>query len=288
VFARLAACTGAAICDDVIIVAPRAEGLALAAELKQVLKQDLDLDLDVPKFNCFFPGDRINDDDHARALFQNALQANLQLACLFGVDAGISATWLRVAGVPTGKDEWVQQFVQEKAAAVQIDVGKLDIISDGHIHYQMLRFCQNTLLAFLGRKPPTLLMSDILAEVDATILEALCRKGTTNAHGKWNAVFRHFVDMKLQLPHFQGVFGVTDNAGSAISAFYAASVSLVQWLGLCSYPEQNFINLASTWAPGQDLANLDQWSAPILLALKQAHQNLVVMNGLSMGQLLPR
>ena len=39
-------------------------------------KQDLDLDLDVLKFNCFFPGDRINDDDHARALFQNAVQAN--------------------------------------------------------------------------------------------------------------------------------------------------------------------------------------------------------------------
>jgi len=69
VFARHAACTGAAICDDVFIVAPLAEGLALAAELKQVIKQDLDLDLDVPNFNCFFPGERINDDDHAHAFF---------------------------------------------------------------------------------------------------------------------------------------------------------------------------------------------------------------------------
>ena len=69
---------------------------------------DLDLDLDVPKFNCFFPGDRINDDDHARALFHNALQANPQLACLSGMDAGISTTGLRVAGVPIGNDEWVQ------------------------------------------------------------------------------------------------------------------------------------------------------------------------------------
>jgi len=105
VFARHGACTGAAICDDVFIVALLAEGLALAAELKQVLKQDLDLDLDVSKFNCFFPGDRINDDDHARALFQNALQANPQLACLSGMDAEISTTGLRVAGVPIGNDE---------------------------------------------------------------------------------------------------------------------------------------------------------------------------------------
>ena len=67
--------------------APLAERLALAAEFKQVLKQDLDLDINVPKFNCLFPGDRINDDDHACALFQNALEANPQLACLSGMDA---------------------------------------------------------------------------------------------------------------------------------------------------------------------------------------------------------
>jgi len=81
--------------------------------------------------------------------------------------------------------------------------------------------------------------------------------------------------MKLQLPHFRGGFGVTLDAGSAISAFYAASVSLVQWLSFCSHAEQDYIDLASTWAPGQDLANPDQQSAPILLALKQAHQVLL-------------
>jgi len=134
-----------------LIVAPLAECFALGAQLKKVLKQDFDLDADVPKFNCIFPGYRINDYDHAHALFQNALQANPQLASLSGMDAGISTTGLRVAGVPIGTDEWVQQFAQEKAAAVHVDVSKLDIISDGFIHYQMLRFCQNTRLVFLGR-----------------------------------------------------------------------------------------------------------------------------------------
>jgi len=110
------------------------------------------------------------------------------------------------------------------------------------------------------------------------ILEELCRKGTT-AHGELTAVFRCFVDMKLQPPHFRGGSGVTLNAGSAISAFYAASVSVVQWLGFCSHSEQNFIDLASTWAPGQDLANQYQWTAPILLALKQAHHVLLTEFG---------
>jgi len=191
------------------------------------------------------------------------------------MDAGISMMGLRDAGVPIGNDEWVQQFVQENATSVQIDVGKLDIICDGLIHYKMLRFCQNTRLAFFGRNTPTPLILDILGQVDSTILEALCRKGTTNTHGEWTAIFRCFAEMKLQQPHFRGGFGVISNAGCAISAFYVASVSLVHWLGFCSYPEQNFIDLASTWAPGQDLANPDQWSAPILIALKQAHHVLL-------------
>ena len=88
--------------------------------------------------------------------------------------------------------------MQEKAVAVQVDVGKIDIISDGPIHYQMLHFCQNTRLVFLGRNTPSPLISDIFAKVDATILEALCRKGTTNAHCESTAaVFRCFVDMKI-------------------------------------------------------------------------------------------
>jgi len=80
------------------------------------------------------------------------------------MDAGIYMTGLHVAGVPIGNGEWVQQFVQEKAAAVRVDVGKLDIISDSLIHYQMLRFCQNPRFAFLGRNTPTPLISDICAK----------------------------------------------------------------------------------------------------------------------------
>jgi len=37
--------------------------------------------------------------------FQNALHTNPQLACLSGMDAGISTMGLCVAGVPIGNDE---------------------------------------------------------------------------------------------------------------------------------------------------------------------------------------
>ena len=42
------------------------------AELKLILKQDLGLDLDVPKSNCYVPGNHL-DDDQARALFKVTL-----------------------------------------------------------------------------------------------------------------------------------------------------------------------------------------------------------------------
>jgi len=60
VFQRHPACKEAAICDDIFVVAPLQEALALVAELKLILKQDLDLDLDVPKFNCYVPSNDWN------------------------------------------------------------------------------------------------------------------------------------------------------------------------------------------------------------------------------------
>jgi len=48
----------------------------------------------------------------------------------------------------------------------------------------------------------------------------------------------------------------------------------------CSHPKHNFIDLVSTWAPGQDLANQDQWTAPLFtLSLEQARHVLLTEFG---------
>ena len=46
-------------------------------------------------------------------------------------------------------------------------------------------------------------------------------------------------------------------------------------LGFAVMPSRILLTLPGHGPPGQDLANPDQWSAPILLALKQAHQVLL-------------
>ena len=61
-------------------------------------------------------------------------------------------------------------------------------------------------------------------------------------------------NMKIQVPHFRGGFGITPIAGSAISAFYSATCALVVLLGSHggTRPAPDF---ADTWAPGLNLTS---------------------------------
>ena len=79
---------------------------------------------------------------------------------------------MRVAGIPVGVEAWVKTFVEKKARSVITDVAKLDVVSDGLLHNQLLNFCQNARMAFLGRNTPTPLLSEFMAQVDDTIVEA--------------------------------------------------------------------------------------------------------------------
>ena len=49
----------------------------------------------------------------------------------------------------------------------------------------------------------------------------------------------------------------------------------MQWLGHHSNTQQDLVNLAGVWAPGQDMSNPDSWKAPILTALKCSHALLL-------------
>jgi len=143
----------------------------------------------------------------------------------------VPTTMVRVAGVLVGVDAWVKTFVAKKARSVIRDVDKLDVVSDRLLHNQLLHFCQNACMAFLGLNTPTPLFSELMEQVDDTIVEAVCRHGTGGGHLDWSPHLRKFANMKIQEPHFRGGFGITPNEGSAISAFYSVTCALVFWLG---------------------------------------------------------
>ena len=90
----------------------------------------------------------------------------------------------------------------------------------------------------------------------------------------WSPHLCKFANMKIQVPHFRGGFGITPNEGSSISAFYSATCTLVVWLGSHggNRPAQDFAN---TWAPGLNLTSPDSWHAPLLQSLSASHALLL-------------
>jgi len=231
------------------------------------------MDLNVPKFNVFFLDTSFNLDT-ARSALERAVREDPSLADLATMGAGVSTDGMRVAGVPVGVDAWVKTFVAKKARSVITDVAKLDVVSGGLLHNQLLHFCQNARMAFLGRNAPTPLLSEFMAQMDDTIVEAVCRHGTGGGHVDWSPHLRKFANMKIQVPHFREGFGIMPNEGSAISAFYSATCALVVWLGSHggNKPAQDF---ADAWAPGLNLSSPNSWHAPLLQALSALHALLL-------------
>jgi len=159
------------ICDDIFVIARLSKALSCAAEMKKILKADLDMDLNVPKCNVFLPGTSFRFDT-ARSALERAVRADPALADLAAMGAGVSTDGMRVAGVQVGIDAWVKTFVAKKARSVITDVAKLNVVSDGLLHNQLLHFCQNVRMAFLGRNTPTPLLSEFMAQVETL----LCRR----------------------------------------------------------------------------------------------------------------
>ena len=103
----------------------------------------------------------------------------------------------------------MKTFVAKKARLVITDVTKLDVVSDGLLHNQLLDFCHNARMAFLGRNTPTPLLSEFMAQVDDTIVKVVCRHGTGGGHVDWSPHLRKCANMMIQAPHFRGGFGIT-------------------------------------------------------------------------------
>jgi len=114
-------CNVVGMCDEIFIIARLSKALSCAAEMKKILKADLDMDLNKPKFNVFFPDDSFSPDTDRSAL-ERAARADPALADLAAMGTGVSPDGIRVAGVPAGVDAWVKTLVAKKARSVITDV----------------------------------------------------------------------------------------------------------------------------------------------------------------------
>jgi len=262
-------CKVVGICDDIFILAPLSEALSCAAEMKKILKADLDMDVNVPKFNVFFPDPSLSLET-ARSALDLAVRADPSLADLAANGAGVSTEIISSCV----RRRLGEDFCCKKSTGGHYRCRQIRCCLTWAYSLSTAQFLPKCSYGLLGRNTPTPLLSEILAQVDDTIVEAVCRHGTGGGHVEWSSHLRKFANMKMQVPHFRGGFGITPNKGSAISAFYSTTCALIVWLGSHggARPAQQF---ADVWAPRQDLTSPDSWHAPLLQALSNSHALLL-------------
>ncbi len=131
-------------------------------------------------------------------------------------------------GVPIGTDIFVRDFVAKTCRDIIDDVEKLDSIQDGFIHFQLLRFFQDTRLQYINSH---IMLNNrcVLQQhhVDCKIADALLKKGTKKHVDDWDTSSKDWAHMVLHLPHVEGGFGVTFNDVTKDAAFYTTTSRFV-------------------------------------------------------------
>ncbi len=242
--------------DDGYIKAKLSVALQVLTELKTVFRADAGLELNVSKTVILPKGitqQAVFDVAHSILTTSPALThltADVDLAsfCPEGF-VGI--------GVSIVTDAFVRNFVVKTCRDIIDEVEKLDGIQDGFIHFQLLRFCQDTRLQYINSH---IMLSNrcVLQHqyVDCKIVDVLLKKGTKQYVDGWDAHSKAWVHMVLHLPHPEGGFGVTFNDVTKDAACYTTTSGFVTWIGAFSQERQEL------WLPKDDLRDSSSWSSP--------------------------
>ena len=82
-------------------------------------------------------------------------------------------------GVPIGTPDFITRFVEQKVKEYANDVDKLDILQDGKVHFDLLKFCHMPRFNYLnGLVLTPSLFSAQQHHFDFKVHDALIRKGT--------------------------------------------------------------------------------------------------------------
>jgi hypothetical protein len=138
---------------------------------------------------------------------------------------------IKVLGVPFGVPSYVQLELARIVSKIEVDMPKIAGLRDGLMHFQMLRFCENTRFAHVTRALPPDHVSRPATQVDKIIMsafEAYCGwpEMPDSAHAPKYAAAREVVRGALG----EGGFGLTAVADTCYPAFYHAAAHSLQWI----------------------------------------------------------
>jgi len=270
-----------AFADDGFVYDSLTSVLHIWVQLSHAFKNDADLAMQLGKCRLLVQGNFTREEARAKVLQiidgDDALSSLRPLiAEVDGPNDVIQVDGITGVGVPIGSPDFVQQFVATKASEIIRDVDKVQVVTDPLIHFHLLRFCQNTRMAYINRSVPPEVMAAgpcNLQHVDEAIVKAILGRGTKLTHEfgssseKWSTRAFDWYSSIVQKACHRGGLGITPNAASSISAYYSATAQYVSWVHQLPNTE--------LWAGGQDLTQHDSWTAPNLLALKDTHARLL-------------
>ena len=140
---------------------------------------------------------------------------------------------IEILGTPIGTDIYIKNFVQNNCLKIINDVVKHDPLTDGFVHFQLIKFCMNTRTQYMSANitlpPQEHFLSAQHVHVDTAIADAILRKGTRGSFRQWDKNDYDLSVTRLQMSHTDGGFGLTPN----VIAQTSAKVDMDSWfLGL--------------------------------------------------------
>jgi hypothetical protein len=272
IFGNFPELKGLAYADDGSIVSKLSTGLKLMSKLTPVFKEDGNLDFNIGKTKVLAKGPTA---DHVFERAKHFLDTDPDLADIahhFTRDM-FSTEGIEVLGTPVGTDRFIKTIVAHNCLKIMEDTGKLQALTDGLAHFQLVKFCQNTRTQFISANI-TIPDSDtvITAQhqyVDRKIAYEILQKGTRGSFRNWSQQDIELATTMLQMPHGMGGYGMTPNVIAQISAKVAMSSRFLGFVGSLSSAEQKLL------FPNQNVQDPDTWTLPHLLQLKQEYKKLV-------------
>ena len=126
-----------------------------------------------------------------------------------------SVQGIEVLGTPIGTDTYIKEYVSQNCLKIIRDVEKHDPLTDGFVHFQLMKFCVNTRTQYMSANIRLPLQEYFLSahhvHVDTTITDTILRKGTRGSFRQWDKNDYDSAVTSLQIPHADGGFGMTPN-----------------------------------------------------------------------------
>jgi hypothetical protein len=170
-----------------------------------------------------------------------------------------------------GNSLW--NFVAQNCTKIASNVQKLEPITDGFVHFQLVQKCMNTCTQYMSVNitlpPQEQFLSAQHRDVDTDIGKDILKKGIRGSFHLWVKDDHDLSVTVLQKTHVFGGFGLTPNVIEQSSAKVAMATRFLSLVGSLSLEEQKLC-LAN-----QLVHDPESWTVPHFLQLKREYEVLV-------------